>query len=282
MKRLLGVAQIDPVLGDVPANVALHVEYARRAHASGATLVVFPELSLTGYSVKDLTWDHAFRVGNPPEALRPLLEVSKTIPVIAGAVEEDETFRIYNSALLFQDGKITTLHRKLYPPTYGMFEELRYFSPGSELRAHRTTFGSLGVLICEDLWHLPLPYVLAQKGATVIIALAASPTRLAGTADVPSIQAINGEHHRTYARLLSTHIAFCNRVGYEDGVNFWGGSSVTGPDGATITSAPVFAEHLLIAPLDDEEVRRARRFSRHFLDDDPEFVRKSLARDDFR
>ena len=175
-------------------------------------------------------------------------------------------------------GAIRSVHRKTYPPTYGMFEEFRYFSRGTEVRAFDCKHGRLGVLICEDLWHIPLPYLLALDGAQLIIALVASPTRVAGKGPDLQIAVVNGENHRAYARLLQVYIAFCNRVGFEDGVNFWGGSEVVGPDGSCVSSARLFEEDLIIADINDAALRRARRFSRHFLDDDPALVEKELER----
>ncbi len=249
-----------------------------RAAREGAQLVVFPELSLTGYSVKDMNWDMALNPSRPSKVLSPLMEVSRSISILAGGIEEDQAFHIHNAAFLIEDGVITCAHRKTYPPTYGMFEELRYFSPGKSVQAQQSKLGLLGVLICEDLWHLSLPYVLAQQGAQVIITMAASPTRMGGGEQSLRIASTNAEHHRTYARLLSCYIAFCNRVGFEDGINFWGGSEVISPDGSTIAAAKQFEEDLVLARVDDSEVRRARQFSRHFLDENPHLILRELQR----
>jgi predicted amidohydrolase len=278
MKCRIALAQIDPVLGDPVKNIALHCEAAGRARAEGAQLVVFPELSLTGYSVKDLNWDLAIRPAAPPAIYTPLLEASRGIGILAGGIEEGDSFGIYNSALLCEDGVMRSVHRKTYPPTYGMFEEMRYFSRGGTVRAVDTRVGRIGVLVCEDLWHMSLPYLLALDGAQVIISLTASPTRLGGDDGTLRSAEVNGEHHRTYARLLSVYLAFCNRVGFEDGVNFWGGSAVIGPSGDAKATARLFEKDLVFADLDDGEIRRARRFSRHVVDEDPELVQRELSR----
>ena len=269
---------MDPVLGDMDANVSRHAELAARAADAGARLVLFPELSLSGYSVKDMNWDLALRAGGDPGPVAELVELGKKISIVAGGVEEGASFGLYNSAFLFEGGTWRSVHRKTYPPTYGMFEENRYFSSGASVRAFDCAAGRLGVLICEDLWHLPLPYLLAQDGATAILTLVASPTRISGKDPVPPIAAVNAEHHRAYARLLSVYIAFCNRTGFEDGVNFWGGSEIVAPDGSSVASAKLFEEDLIIGEIDDNELRRARRLSRHFLDDDTGLVLRELAR----
>jgi NAD+ synthase (glutamine-hydrolysing) len=269
---------MDPVLGDIRANVEKHVALARQARTAGADLIIFPELSLTGYSLKDLNWDLAIPATRPLPELLPLLEESRNIAIIAGGVEEDSDYRILNSAFLFEDGTMRVVHRKIHPPTYGMFEERRYFSSGDRVRAFDTRLGRFGVLICEDLWHPTLPYLLALDGAQCIMTLVASPTRVSGSSSELGIATVNAENHRSYARLLSTYIVFCNRVGFEDGVNFWGGSSIVAPDGSTIASAKNFEEELILARLDGNEIRRARLFSRHFLDDSPQLLLKELQR----
>lgn len=278
MKFKLALAQIDPVLGNVEKNLEKHCLMADQAVAAGARLVVFPELSLTGYSVKDMHWDLAVNVDRDPSRFQSLLTKSSSISIIAGGVEEGPGYGIFNSAFLFEGGTVRTVHRKNYPPTYGMFEEMRYFSSGASVRAFDTPVGRLGVLICEDLWHVSLPYLLACDGAQLIIALVASPTRLNGQEESLGAQTVNTGNHKAYARLLSVYVAFCNRVGYEDGVNFWGGSHVVGPDGEVAGSARVFEEGLVVVDIDEDEIRRARRFSRHFLDEDPSLVIRELTR----
>jgi NAD+ synthase (glutamine-hydrolysing) len=159
-----------------------------------------------------------------------------------------------------------------------MFEEGRYFSAGRNVAAFDSKLGRFGMLICEDLWHMSLPYVLALDGAEAILCLTASPTRLSGDNNQFDNQIVNYEHHRTYARLLSTFVVFSNRVGFEDGINFWGGSDITAPGGEMIATARLQEEELIIAELQSAEVQRARRFSRHFLDERPELVMDILRR----
>ncbi len=186
MNFTIALAQIDPVLGDLARNVDKHLEFIEKARAAGASLVLFPELSLSGYSVRDLHWDLAVNARKPPAAFDPLLKASHGILVLAGGVEEGPSYALHNAAFLFDEGNVRTVHRKTYPPTYGMFEELRYFSPGTTVRAFDTSLGRIGVLICEDLWHPSLPYILAQDGAELIATLVASPTRVSGTGGAAS------------------------------------------------------------------------------------------------
>lgn len=277
MKFKVALAQIDTKLGDIDANVKIHLASIAQAQERGANMVVFPELSLTGYTLRDLTWD----VGVNPFSdmrLEPLRKASLSISILLGFVESADDHGFYNSAMLLEDGVIRHVHRKIYPPTYGMFEEGRYFSNGREVAAFDSKLGRFGILICEDLWHISLPYILALDGAEVIIAPTASPSRIGGGPGEMGSVTVNQEHHKAYARLLSSYIVFSNRVGYEDGVNFWGGSSVTSPSGMTVASGALFHEELVLAEIDALEVSRARRFSRHFLDENIGLVRSSLER----
>jgi predicted amidohydrolase len=193
-------------------------------------------------------------------------------------VEEDERFAIFNSAFYFSNGTIEFTHKKIYPPDYGMFEEMRYFSKGKTIDVHNTKFGKLGILVCEDLWHISLPLMLALKGARIIITIAASPTRLELNTKSKKIKnyEINSEHHKSYARLLSLYVVFCNRVGYEDGVNFWGGSEVVDPFGTVTAVGKFFDEDLIYADIDLNKVKRARFQARHFLDEDVNLLKNEV------
>ncbi len=277
MKHLVAVAQIDCVLGDLKRNIEKHIHYIELAIKEGAKLILFPELSLTGYTLRDINIDVAV---NPfkSNVFDDLKKLSREIIIIAGGVEEGENFGIYNSAFVFEDGQIKYVHRKIYPPTYGMFEELRYFSRGDKVRAFDTKVGRIGILICEDLWHISLPYILAVDGAMMIAGLAASPTRISGASEELTNYKINSEHHKTYARLLSVYLLFSNRVGYEDGVNFWGGSEVVDSDGEVVAVAKLFDEDLIFAEIDYNTIKRSRQFSRHFIDEDPYLFERELKR----
>jgi predicted amidohydrolase len=271
------IAQIDSRVGNVEYNLQHHLEYIDRAKREGAQLVLFPELSLTGYTLRDLAWETSVDV-HRAGTFEALKEQSKSISIVVGFVESGSDHGIYNAAMLLEDGQIKHIHRKIYPPTYGMFEEGRYFSPGQEVRAFDSKFGKFGIIICEDSWHPALPYLLAVDGAQLLFSLTASPTRISGEGAELDNAKLNHEHQRVYARLLSLYILFSNRVGFEDGVNFWGGSVVVDPFGHAIKQAQLFKEDLIVADIDINEVQRARRFSRHFLDEKVEIITKNLQR----
>jgi predicted amidohydrolase len=271
------IAQVDSRVGDLPYNVDHHLAFVDRAIREKARLIVFPELSLSGYTLRDLAADVALDPVTS-RVLMPLRTKSRKITIVAGFVESGKDHGLYNAAVCFEDGEVRQVHRKIYPPTYGMFEEGRYFSRGASVRAFDSKLGRLGMLVCEDMWHLPLPYLLVRDGAEMILGLTASPTRMGGEKDDLSNARINHEHQATYARLLSSYVLFSNRVGFEDGVSFWGGSVAYDPFGHQLARGKYFDEDLLIAEILPEEVRRARRLSRHVLDDDPQLVLDALRR----
>lgn len=271
----IAVAQINSILGDVEKNIAHHIKFCDEAIKNNCDLILFPELSLTGYSLKDINFEVAI---NPYKSKKfdVLKKKSKEISIICGFVEEDENYGVYNSSAFISEGKITFTHKKIYPPTYGIFEEYRYFSKGKECKAFDSKFGRIGILICEDLWHISLPYMLAMDGAKVIFGIAASPTRLAADTKEFNNYVINSEQHKAFARLLSVYIVFCNRVGFEDGVNFWGGSEIIDPFGNVIATGKLFEEDLIIAELNLEEEKRARHLARHFIDENIDLTISNL------
>ncbi len=271
----IAAAQISSVLGDMEKNIGHHLKYCDEAIKNKADMIVFPELSLTGYSLKDINFTIAVNIAKT-KLLDKLKEKSKKISIICGLAEEDENFAIYNSGILISDGEIKFSHRKIYPPTYGLFEEFRYFSRGNECKAHDTKFGKIGLLVCEDMWHLSLPYTVAMDGAQIITGIASSPTRLSVNTDKFKNYEINSEHHRTYARILSSYFVFTNKVGFEDGINFWGGSEIVDPFGNVLSAAKLFDEDMIYADINFEEVRRARHQARHFLDEDIDLTVKNL------
>jgi NAD+ synthase (glutamine-hydrolysing) len=277
MRCRAAIGQLDSRVGDLAYNVRRQADEAEKALAAGASLIVFPELSLTGYTLRDLAWEIAVDPA-VSESLRPLRDLSRKISIATGLVESGPGHGLYNAAVFFEDGEVKHIHRKVYLPTYGMFEEGRYFSPGTDVRAFDSKHGRFGMLVCEDAWHLTIPYLLALDGAEALLCLTASPTRVGGDAKTLDNATVNHEHHRTYARLLNVYTLFSNRVGFEDGVNFWGGSVITAPDGEHLAAAELLREAQIVGELDSAEVRRARRFSRHFLDERPELVIRSLHR----
>ncbi|ACF46608.1 Nitrilase/cyanide hydratase and apolipoprotein N-acyltransferase [Prosthecochloris aestuarii DSM 271] len=263
----LRIVQSDCVLANFEENLARHVHHIENAIEGGLDAIAFPELSLTGYNVQDAAQDIAMHIDDP--ALDPLRELSKKISIICGGIELSDEYGVYNSAFFFEDGHAQSAHRKIYLPTYGMFEELRYFSAGQEIETVTSRrLGRIGIAICEDFWHVSVPYLLAHQGAKLLFVLMSSPLRLSPGAGEPVIVQQWQTIMNTYAFLFSSYVASVNRTGNEDSFTFWGKSSVTGPDGMSVGSAAMFREEHLDVTIDYQNVKQARLHSSHFLDED--------------
>ncbi len=271
----VALAQTTPVLGNVRANVMKAAALAAQAADAGARLVVFPELALTGYFLKDLASEVARPVGSPD--FEPLAQASRRIGIIAGFVEEGADAGLYNAAAFWLGGRPLWVQRKIYLPTYGMFDEGRYLACGRELQAFDSPFGRAGILICEDLWHLSTVYVMAQDGARLLIVVSSSPTREAGGEKASRVGSIWHDLIRVLAVMHGVHVIFVNRVGFEDGVNFWGGSRIMGPDGNPRAESPLFDEALTYGEIDPIDVLRERTRSHHVWDEDPHLTLRSLS-----
>jgi predicted amidohydrolase len=255
----IALAQMEPVLGDLEANVSRHIAWARKAIARGADLLVFPELSLTGYLLHDLVADVAVPLVEPGP-IRPLLQMSRRIAMVVGLVEESAGHRFHNSALFLAGGRVRHVHRKVYLPTYGMFDEGRFFAAGDRLEAFSTPFGRMGILICEDLWHPSAALVLAQDGADFLLVLSAGPTEGIDRRRGLIGQATWRNLAKMTAQMQTLFVAYVNRIGFEDGVNFAGGSCVFDPLGECLAEGPVLEDGLVVCDLERSTLRRARTF----------------------
>jgi predicted amidohydrolase len=279
MARLtLALAQITTRLGDLEANLDKHLAWIEDARARGADLVMFPELSLTGYVLQDLTAAVARNPSREDAAFTRLLAASRKIDVLFGFVEADSRSRFYIAAAYLSRGEILHIHRKLYLPTYGLFDESRFFAHGDQVRAFDTRFGRFGVLICEDFWHASPPYLLWLDGADVMLFISASPGRGLNRDDrLDSARWV--EHiNQAYASLFTTFVAHTNRVGFEDGFSFWGGATLYDPDGDRLAHGPYFQEALSLAEIDLAQIRRTRTRLPLLRDERPEMVQRELAR----
>ncbi len=254
----VGIAQIHPAIGDIPANLEKHLAYIDRAKAQAVDLLVFPELSLTGYSVQDLVGELATRPTPDDPTFRALLEASHDLDLVVGFVREDSRHRFFIASAYLSRGDVLHVHDKLYLPTYALFDEGRYFAWGDSIRAFDTRFGRMGMLICEDFWHASPPYLLWLDGADVLLLMSASPGRGLDSADRLAsarwVELVNA----AYASLFTDYVIHANRVGYEDGLNFWGGSMLTDPNGEVLAQAPYFEEALLVQRIDLNQLHRTR------------------------
>ncbi len=276
MRFRVAVAQIDSRLGDLESNLKTYFETIDRAKTGGADLLVFPELSLTGYYLRDMVSSVALRDESLP--IRKLCEASEDISLVVGYVEESKDYQFYNTGAYLEGGKIVHKHRKVYLPTYGMFDERRYFAQGNRIRAFESRFGPMGILICEDVLHPSAPYILSQDGAHFLCFMSCGPGR--GISDDGELDSARmwRNLNRTFSFLFSCYVIYANRVGYEDGLNFWGGSEVLDPEGEVEASAKELEHDLIFATLDTERIRLARSCTPLLREERLELTRRELER----
>jgi predicted amidohydrolase len=278
MRITVGLAQIYPKLADLQHNLEKHLHYVEQAKSKNVDLLVFPELSMTGYQVQDLVPEVALHADASDPIFAELLKASVDIDMVVGFVHEDARKRFYIADAYLSGGELVHIHHKLYLPTYAMFDEARYFAKGNSVRAFDTRFGRIGMLICEDFWHVSPAYLLWLDGADLMILTSSSPSRglneserLGGTRWVEIV-------NQTYGSMFTSYIIHCNRVGYEDGKNFWGGSSVVDPDGEFMTHGLYFDEALITQDIDLNQLHRTRSRLPLLRDERPGLVRRELTR----
>ena len=255
MTYAVALAQINPVCGDLAHNVALHVEQTKRALDAGADLVVFPELSLSGYVLKDQTLD----VMRTPDCAEfaPLRELSRHISICAGFAEEGSDGIPYNSAFYMEDGEVRHVHRKMYLPTHGMFEELKFFGRGRELSVFETRLGRLGMVICRDLFHPLEVSTMAALGVQLLLAPSAMPAR-GFEGDTLAIEQTVALALGSASTFLGMFVAYANRVGFDDGLGFCGGSALSDPVGGITAAGPRFDEGLVVGRVDLSHIAKRR------------------------
>jgi predicted amidohydrolase len=274
----LALAQINTRLGLVEENLEKHLSLIAEARAAQADIIVFPELSLTGYTLQDIAATVSHRPVQDDPVFKPLLEASRKIDIVVGFVDEDTRHRFFIAAAYLSEGKILHVHHKVYLPTYGLFDEGRFFAWGDSIRAFDTRFGRMGMLICEDFWHASPPYLLWLDGADTLIFTSASPGRGLGSGEsLESAQWVE-RVNRAYANLFTSFVIHSNRVGFEDGLNFWGGSTVFDPNGALLAKAPYHEESLTFASLDLNQLHRTRARLPLLRDERTALIQRELTR----
>lgn len=277
MKLNLALAQINTVLGDTQANLEKHLTYIKEARKQEADLLVFPELSLTGYALQDLVSTVAHHPEEDDPLFRPLLESSRDLDLVVGFVDVDLRRRFFISAAYLSQGRVVYIHHKVYLPTYGLFDEGRFFAWGDAIRAFDTRFGRVGVLICEDFWHASAPYLLWLDGADLLLFTSASPGR--GLQGEKMGSAVWVEHiNRSYAGLFTSFVAHTNRVGWEDGLHFWGGATIYDPNGELVAQGPYHEETLLVSSINLNQIQRTRARLPLLRDERTNLVQKELNR----
>ena len=228
---IVALSQISPKLSR--DNFSLH-EDEINAVKGEADLIVFPELSMNGYTLMDSVYEDAFSL----EELSRFEALSQDIDILIGAVTK-ESHKIFNSALYFSKGELLSIHHKNNLPNYGMFQEARFFFAGESIEAFDTAFGRVIMIVCEDLWRSSTIDVIANEKPDLVYVIANSPAR-------DFDEGMLGIE-KQWTRLLSTaailsgaHVVFVNRVGFEDGLGFWGGSKIISPSGKVSYEAALF------------------------------------------
>ena len=277
MKRLrVAIDQRAPRIGDIAANMTSHRESVGWARKQKADLLVFPELSLTGYLVMGMVSQVALAPDDP--LLMGLARDAGPLGVILGFVERAADGRFYNSAAFLKDGAVRAIQRKMFLPNYGMFDEKRFFAEGDRLEPFDTPWGRTGILICYDALHPAAAYLHEQAGARLIVTIAASPARGIGPEGTMTGREIFRVAHRAHARLLGLPTVFVNRVGTEEGLTFWGGSQVLDPQGEIVCELPEYEEARELCEIDLEATARARTRFPHLKEGRPDFILQELWR----
>jgi NAD+ synthase (glutamine-hydrolysing) len=243
----IGLAQINPVVGDLAGNVEMILDVYDRARAQGCDLVAFPELCISGYPPEDLVLKAGF-VADNRTALQRCAEHTSDCVAVIGFVDVDSEGRLFNAAAVCAGGAVCGKYNKELLPNYSVFDEERYFSSGQDVSGSPTLFwigGHLvGVTVCEDIWSATGPVCSqAQAGAVFNVNINASPYH---RGKIGEREQMLSER----ARENNCAIAYVNQVGGQDELVFDGGSMLFSPNGTLISRSPQFVDDLLVADLD--------------------------------
>lgn len=264
----IAVAQIAPEVGNLDANLDKVRAYQAQACEEGADMVIFPELTMTGYTLGEEISRYALTQSSP--VFQELLSLSKKGPMIVGYVERSPRGRIYNAAVMLAEGRVVHIHRKVYLPNYGLWEEQKRFARGRRLEVFLFKGFRIALFICNDFWYPSMGYLAASNDADVFIVIANSALDT------------DGMHPRAWDMLIRTpaliyggYVVFVNRVGSEHGWSFWGGSTVVAPSGLWSAAAGT-GEEILHAKLEYNAVEQSRDALPLIRDMDIEFTLREL------
>lgn len=256
----VALAQIVSVAGDVKVNLDKHLDFIQQAVQQGASLIVFPELSLNGDKIGPDVPDTSLLPDS--DTLQAICEASKQIDIVVGLIERGtlSLYNRYNAAFYYSKCKLVYRHRKLFLVNYSVFDEGKHYVPGNNLQAFDSPLGRISMLICNDVWHSASPYIAALDGAELMIVPANSARGTLGDhLDIPEMW----EHmNRAYSGMLGFYTVFVNRAGIRESLygryTYWGGSSIIGPDGKTVVQAPYDEEALVIGEINLERIAEQR------------------------
>ncbi len=267
--------QFSPKLGNVKANMDFHVQQIKQAITDKIDLIIFPELSITGYQLKDLVSDVSL---NPDDSiLNTLRELSTQINIVFGAPYEEVPGIIHNCAFYLANGKLVHLHRKVQLPNFGMFSEAKIFKAGSKFEVFKINGYKLGLLICREILFPVHAYLYFQQQADFIIGISNSPHRDINDQGFTSFKMWETMGD-VFALFFQLHYVFVNRSGFEDGVGFGGGSFFARAGRGIEKKAAYMEDDRLDVTVDLADVRRARLSGNYLRDDNPELIYNELSR----
>jgi N-carbamoylputrescine amidase len=261
----LALVQVKPRKGNREANFAELRGIFEQLQADGAPdLIVLPEAAMTGYFLEGAVYELAYETSVFVERLAAEWRAAGgkgEVDIVSGFFENDRG-TYYNSAVYATisstDARIAHVHRKMFLPTYGVFDEERFLSRGRRLSAFQTRFGCAAILICEDAWHAIMPTIAAIKGARLLIIPSASPGRgLAGDTELESVSYWR-ELLRSHAMEHGIFVLYAGLTGFEGGKGMTGSTCIIGPTGDVIAQAPALGACIIRATLDLTDIDVAR------------------------
>ena len=266
-KIKLALAQISSKRENKEANLQKIEALTFKAKEQGADLAIFPELSLTGYVVRDQFYELAETIPGPTVEKVEALAKKTGMHVIFGMPELSEKTRatVFNTAVFVGPEGLIGKYRKMYLPTHSVFEEKRYFRPGYQTAAFQTDLGNIGLCICYDLFFPEVLRLIRLKGAQLIVCISASPAVRRSYFEI-----------LTCARALenTAYLAYVNLAGVEDGLQFWGGSRLVSPAGEVLAKAKYDEEDFVTCEVDYSDLRTAETFIPTLRDLRPELFDK--------
>jgi len=266
-KIKVALAQISCKRGDKAENIKKIESRVTRAKRQGAELVIFPELSLTGYTMRDQIYELAETIPGHSTTFLEKLAKKTGAYIVFGMPELSEKTQatVYNAAVLAGPDGFIGKYRKMYLPTHSVFEEKRYFRPGYQTAVFETELGKIGLIICYDIFFPEVSRLTRLKGAQLIVCISASPaTRRTFFETLTAARAIEN----------TAFLAYVNLVGIEDGLQFWGGSRLVGPNGKTLVQAKYDEEDLVIGEINYADIRPTETFVPILKDLRPELFDK--------
>lgn len=268
--------QFSPALGNVPRNLEFHVKKIEEAVSDKRELIVFPELSVSGYALKDILYDVSLSPGD--EIISQFKKLSRGIDIVIGAPYEEPAGIVYNCAFYFSKGELLHIHRKTQLPNFGMFEEALIFKAGEHYKAFRVGEFTAGLIICREILFPVIAYLYYLQGVDFLIGVSNSPFRGLSRADGFSSLKLWDRVGEVFAINYHQHYVFVNRTGFEDGIGFGGGSFYAAPGQGIVKKAAFFDEESLDFEVGKGAVRKSRIAGNYLRDEKPDVILNELKR----